>query len=74
MIQQLDECSYNGMLKVAVWFADDVQSYAKHDIDELCEFAGHDDVIIFLQEIHRRYSMDLTNQITWAYEYKEREE
>ena len=74
MIQQLDGCSYDGMLKVAVWFANNLQDYSKHDVDELCEFAGHDDVIIFLQEIHRRYSMDLTSQITWAYEYKEREE
>ena len=64
MIQQLDECSYDGMLKVAVWFANGVENYNRHDIYELCEFAGHDDVIIFLQEIRRRYSMDLTNQIT----------
>lgn len=73
MIRQLDGCSYDGMLKVAVWFANNVESYDKHDIEEICEFAGHDDVIIFLQEIRRRYSMNLTNQITWAYEYKERE-
>ena len=62
------------MLKVAVWFANGVQNYDKHDIEELCEFAGHDDVIVFLQEISRRYSMTLTDHITWAYEYKEREE
>ena len=62
------------MLKVAVWFANDICDYDKHDIDELCEFAGHDDVIIFLEELSRRYSMTLTDHITWAYEYKEREE
>ena len=75
MIQQLDGCSYDGMLKVAVWFADNIQGYDRHDINELCEFAGHDDVIIFLREIHRKYSMDLSSEITYANEYKkEREE
>jgi len=64
------------MLKVAVWFAtDNIQGYDQYDINELCEFAGHDDVIIFLREIHHKYSIDLSSQITYATEYKkEREE
>jgi len=63
------------MLKVAVWFADCVQGYDRLDIKELCDFAGYDDVIIFLREIHSNYHMDLSSQITYANEYKkEREE
>ena len=63
------------MLKIALWLADDIPEYVQLEINELCEFAGYEDVITFLQELHLKYSMDLTNQITWAYEYKkEREE
>lgn len=62
------------MLKIALWLADDIQEYHPIEINELCEFAGWDDVITFLQELHKNYSMDLTNQITWAYEYKKERE
>ena len=62
------------MLKVAVWIADNIQGYDQNDINELCEFAGHDDVITFLQEIHQKYSMDLSSQITYANEYKRKKE
>lgn len=62
------------MLKVAIWFADDIQGYNRDEIKELCEFAGHDDVITFLEEVHRHYSMDLASKIVWAKEDKEERE
>lgn len=63
------------MIKVALWFADAIiEGYDRNDINELCDFAGRDDVLEFLQEIQREYRrMDLSSQIKYANEYKKEE-
>jgi Mg/Co/Ni transporter MgtE len=63
------------MMKIAIWFAESIiQDYDRTDINELCDYAGCDDVIDLLQEMQSKYRPDLSNQIQYANEYKKERE